>query len=403
MSAPFYIPDASASFGGEPAPDGFRRSLISLRVDLGMAGVDRCEIVLANDGWLWQDHPALAIDAPITVHMGYLPGGLPTVFDGIIVARALDLPAGGPGVVTIAAHDRRQKLRTGNRVRWFAIPVPSYGNLPLPDLATASLVALENLLIPMFDPVGAALAILLGGVDVAMAIADPDAGQKVIRKQADESDEKFLTRIASDNGWDMVMEHAGPIGGRLLRFQSSGDRLEPDAVLDWGKSLLSFSSRESSVGVFEAVSGSVWVPSIKTNFQITLGWDFDANFLSLMIVPGSFPFIGTKPSGFAIEDPLTLWSAPRRLVSELIPRLNERTTGTGACLGDPAIAAGGVVQIQGVGERAGGRYRVTGASHVFDASGYRTSFTLRKDIWFGLIPAEAQGAAPIHAQGRLRP
>lgn len=403
MSAPWYSPEIRVRIDGDAPPEGFRRSLVSARVDVGMAGVDRCEIVLVNDGWRWQDHPAFAIGNEVEVELGFLPGDLKRCFIGTIVGFALDLPMGGPGSVIITAHDRRQKLRTGNRTRWFAIPIPTVGNLPLPDLATASIATLENLLVPIFDPVGAALSILLGGVDTVLAVLDPDAGQKVIRKQTDESDAKFLERIAVDNGWDMLMEHQGPLGGHMLRFQSSADRLEPELTLEWGRSLISFSSRESAVGVYEAVTGSVWVPSIKTNFQITLGWDFDANFLSLMIIPGSLPIGTTRASGFLLEDPLTLWSAPRRLVAELLPRLNERITGTGATLGNPAISAGGVVQIEGVGERAGGRYRVTGASHQFDAAGFRTSFQLRKDIWFGLIPGAEQGAVPINAKGTLRP
>jgi hypothetical protein len=83
------------------------------------------------------------------------------------------------------------------------------------------------------------------------------------------------------------------------------------------------------------------------------------------------------------------------LVSELIPKLNKRLTATGTTLGDPRIIAGKVLRIAGVGVQFGGLWRVTEATHTLDGGGYRTHFELRKEIWFGSIPASAQGAIPV--------
>ena len=41
-------------------------------------------------------------------------------------------------------------------------------------------------------------------------------------------------------------------------------------------------------------------------------------------------------------------------------------------------------------------YRVVSATHAIDGAGYRTSFDLRKEIWFGSIPPAQQGAVPVH-------
>jgi uncharacterized protein len=38
---------------------------------------------------------------------------------------------------------------------------------------------------------------------------------------------------------------------------------------------------------------------------------------------------------------------------------------------------------------------VTEATHRIDGGGYHTHFDLRKEIWFGSIPAPAQGAIPV--------
>ena len=91
------------------------------------------------------------------------------VFDGDVVAHGASFPSGAAPTFTITAHDRRHRMTEGNKVRWFAIPIPSSGNLPLPDRVTASIVTLENLMLPIFDPVGRALSIILGGVDAFVA------------------------------------------------------------------------------------------------------------------------------------------------------------------------------------------------------------------------------------------
>jgi hypothetical protein len=101
------------------------------------------------------------------------------------------------------------------------------------------------------------------------------------------------------------------------------------------------------------------------------------------------------PTADLIDDPLTLATAPRKLIGELIPKLNKRMTATGTALGDPNISAGKVLQISGVGVQFGGRWRVTEATHTLDSGGYHTQFQLRKEIWFGAIPPAAQGAIPV--------
>jgi hypothetical protein len=255
-------------------------------------------------------------------------------------------------------------------------------------------VSLENGMIPVIDPVGASIAVLLGAVDAVVAIADPGSAQKFIRKQANESDYDFLAKIAAENGWELQVEHGGELGGRMLRFTSPLDHLEPDVTLGYGRSLLDFTPRISVVGQVYSISGYVWVPQIKVVFVVTLGWDWDRMALTLSVYPGVIP-VGTTPSNHLIQEPLTALSAPRKIISEIIPRLNKRLTATGSTTGDPRLQAGRVVRIEGVGEQFGGLYRLTSATHTLDQSGYRTQCAMRKEIWFGSIPASEQGAVRV--------
>jgi hypothetical protein len=398
MAQSVFVPDFRIEIDGERIPAAMRASTSSVTLDQGFDGADRVDMSIANPNLRWLDNPLLRMDHEFVLSLGYAQAPPTQVFSGNIVAVAATFPQSGGPAMTVTAQDRRQKLKQGKKVRWFAIPVPMVGNFPLPDIATASLVTLENIMLPIMDPVGAAIAVLIGGIEMVSSIADPGTAQKFIRKQANESDYDFLAKIARENGWDMYVDHSGPLGGRLLRFQSSLDNLEPDVTLRYGRSLVDFAPRITAVGQIISVTGYVWVPQIKMVFNITVGFDWDRMALTLMIYPGVVP-LGQAAGENLIKDPLTPASAARRLIGEIIPRLNRRLTASGTCIGDPRIKPGGVLRIEGVGEQFGGLYRVTSVQHSIGNAGYHTRFELRKEIWFGSIPPADQGALPIRIQG----
>lgn len=398
MDGSRFVPDFRLQIGGAPVPAELRASVSSVTLVSGLEGADRVEVTLVNDGLRWLDQSLFALDTAVSLQLGYADTGTQQVFVGQIVGFGAAFPSAAAPTVTVTAQDARYRLAQGNKVRWFAVPIPSVGNFALPDVVTAPLVALENLLVPIIDPVGIALSVLLGGVELVVSlITDPGSAQKLIRKQANESDYDFLTKIAKENGWEMVIDHDGPLGGHKLHFFSPLDRLDADVDLAYGANLIEFTPRITNVGEIFSVSGYVWVPPIKMVFNIVLGFDWDRMALTLVIYPGGVASGPSKASASAdlIDDPLTLATAPRKLVSELIPKLNKRLTATGTTLGDPRIIAGKVLRIAGVGVQFGGLWRVTEATHTLDGGGYRTHFELRKEIWFGSIPASAQGAIPV--------
>jgi phage protein D len=371
-----------------------RGSVTRLSVDLGLGVSDRVEIALANDGLRWLDHPLLALDKPLAVSLGYAPDPLVQLFAGEIVAHNATFPSSGLPMLTVVAQDRLRHLQEGSKERWFALPTPTVGNFPLPDAAVVGIVALEHGLIPLLEPVGAAISALIG---VAAGGTDPNVMQTLIRKQGEhgsESDFDFVAKIAKENGWELMIDHSGPLGGLQLRFFSPLGHLAPDLKLKYGASLLEFRPRITKVGQIVSVTVFVWISQIKTKLAITVGWDWDAMSLSISVSPAFTP-TGMGPSDVVVGDPVTLASAPRTILTELIPKLNQRLTGSGSCVGDPRIVAGAVLQLEGLGVQFGGLYRVTSATHTLDSGGYRTSFEARKEIWFGSIPLPEQGAAPV--------
>jgi hypothetical protein len=87
------------------------------------------------------------------------------------------------------------------------------------------------------------------------------------------------------------------------------------------------------------------------------------------------------------------------LLSELLPRLNNRLTASASIIGNPRIKAGKVINIDGIPGQFGGKYRVTSATHTIDTS-YRTQFDMRKEVWFGSIPVPKGASGLLRVQGQ---
>jgi hypothetical protein len=396
MANPRYAPQFEVRLGGEPLPTELRASITDVTYETGLNGADRVELTLVNDRLRWLDEPRLRLHNELTLSLGYAPDPLQHVFRGEIVSRSATFPSGTYPGLTVSALDRMHKLQEGTKVRWFAIPTATYGNFPIPDQGVAGIVSAENGLIPIFEPIGATLAVILAGVEAFTVINDPDSAQRIIRKQENESDFDFLRRIALENGWEMIIDESGPLAGRQLRFVSPLDHLSPDVQLAYGRSLIDFAPRISEVGQLISVTAHVWVAQLKTDFAITVSWDWDEMSLNISVRP-SFTPLGEGPSDFLIEEPVTPSSAPRVILSHFLPRLNQRLTGTGNTIGDPSILPGRVIQLDGLGVEFGGLYRITSAAHQIGSGGYLTRFSARKEIWFG-VPTGQAGAVPIRLE-----
>jgi uncharacterized protein len=451
-----YAPDFRIEINGRPAPTALRASSASVSLQTGLEGSDRVELALVNEGLRWLDHDLLNLDNHLALYLGYAPDSLEQMFVGEIVGQSPTFPSGGSPMLTVTAQDRRQHLQERKPIRWFAVPIPKLGNTPIPDPAVASIVAVEHFLSPVFDPISATLSVLIGGIQVFVARNDPQMMQRIIRKQAGESNYDFLKRISQENGWEVLIDHSGSQGGWKLRFFSLAEHLAPDVTLKYGQSLIDFTPRITKVGQLASIAVKVWFPDIKTEFTITVSWDWDRNALDVTVTPGfglrgkdestpealgaaaqeakssgspelaaqlqqesqkvqegleafSFetPFNqkqgekdGSGPNVMLLDEPVGPESAPRVLLRKLLASLNQRLTGSGSTIGDPRIRAGTVLRLEGLGQQFGGLYRVTSATHTIDSGGYRTSFEVRKEIWFGSIPLLEQGAAKLSIQGQ---
>lgn len=399
---PTFAPEFAIRLNGAPIPAALRGCIASVTYEDGMEGADRVELSVANPSLRWLDHPLLSVDTPFSLSIGYAGAPLEEVFVGEITGVEPSFPSGGMPTIRVTAQDFLNRLMHGTKDRAFRISIPSIGNFPLPDVAVASIVSATNLLIPEPDPIGGALSVL---ISVASFLAFPQFAQLSVRRQQGQTDFDFLTEVARENGWDVFIDHTQSPKGRVLKFQFLMQSYTPDLALKWGASLIDFTPRLTTVGDLFGVSARVWVDSLQMEFVLVVSWDYDRASFNLVVYPSLIGDIddilgseaagktlSIKPTGYAV--------AARNILTELLPRLNNRLTGSGSTVGNPAIKASRVIRLEGLGDQFSGSYRVTSATHTFDAGGYRTSFNARKEVWFGSIPMPKAGRT-VRLQGQF--
>jgi phage protein D len=395
-----YAPEYRLRINGENIPPALRASVTRVTYQDGIEGADRVEISLANEGLQWLDHPLLQTDNGVSLAIGYAPDPPEEVFVGEITGVTAAFPNGGMPTLTVTAHDFLQRLTKGSKDRAFALSLPCIGKFPLPDPLVASLVGFTNLLIPVVDPAGAALSFLTLLVSYAI---DPLQAKNAIRFQQGQSDFDFLSGLAKENGWEMYIDHTMEPRGYVLKFQFLVQDYAPSVTLKWGESLSEFTPRVSTVGQVAGISTRIWIASIKLEIVIVLSWDFDRAAFDLMVYPGLGSLdelLGDRAQSVLKIDAIGPATAPKKILSELLPRLNNRLTGSGSTIGDPRIRASKVINFEGLGEQFSGLYRVTSATHTIDSGGYRTQFDVRKEVWFGSIPVPKGASGLVRVQGQ---
>lgn len=398
---PKYAPEFRLEIDGEFLEPILRANLSSITYQNGLEGASRVEVTFANPDLRLLGHSLFQLDKKLRLAIGYQPDPPENVFYGEITSVEPSFPNSGMPTLKIVAHDFLHKLTQGSKNRGFRINIPCVGNFPLPDSVIASWVSLENLLIPYPDPVGGPLSLLMS---IALFNVDRDMAQKNVRIQSGQSDFDFLSGLAKENGWEMYIDYDEDPEGYVLRFQFLIQDYKPELELVYGKSLMDFSPRLTSVGDLFGISARIWVPGIQTEFVVIVSWDYDRAAFKLMIYPNLVgeldDILGPANASKTLSvDVIGFADCLGKILGELLPRLNNRQTGSGSTLGDSRIRAGKVIALGGLGEEFGGLYRVTSATHTFDSNGYRTQFEARKEVWFGSIPLPTGTSGLFRVQG----
>jgi hypothetical protein len=384
---PVYAPGFRLQINGSDPPQALLSSVTSVRYQQGLNASDRLEVGIGNVNLRWlQQHikglgfqpfatsihlPGLNlgvtpaglfdIDNKVTLAMGYQPGGFSDMFSGEITGVEASFPSGGVPTMTLVAHDFLHRLSEGSYSRGFG---------PLPDFIIASILGLENLLIPMVEP-------FVAGASTAIAVVNfifSGAGTK----QKGQSHLQLLTEIADKYDSEFHVE------GDVLYITRFMKEYSPQLALKWGESLIDFNPKVTTVGQAFGVGFKFTLREIPLDFLVKVYYDFDREAVAIIVLPGvAAPAFGNPV--FTIIDrpigsPADIANSALTIAHELRTRLNNRLTGQGTCVGNPEIRAGAVIELQGLGPDFSGVYRVSSATHTIETSGYLTHFEVRKEL-----------------------
>jgi uncharacterized protein len=386
-----FAPDFKVQINNEDVPASLRASMTSVRYEDGTGAADRVEIGIANADLRWlQNHirglgfnpfdSAIAlgpvvldpgpeglfdVDNKLTLSMGYAPDPLEEMFIGEVTGVQASFPAGGMPSMTLVAHDKLHRLTRGAYARGFG---------PLPDVLIAAILSAENLLIPAIDP---AVIVASSALAVVNYVFNGTG-----RKQRGQSDFELLREIAATYDSEFWVEDSTLYFSRFF-FKDYA----PSVTLTWGESLLDFAPQVSTAGTVVGAGMKFTLRELPISFLVSVYWDFGREVLGITVVPGEAAAVlkaAIQPQQTFIDQPI---GSPADIVNsalviahELRTQINNRLTATGSAVGDTNIRAGAVIRIEGLGPNFSGDYRVKSATHTIDEGGYRTNFSVCKEI-----------------------
>ncbi len=296
----------------------------------------------------WMDNPLFDEGAKVKIQMGYV-NNLGLEFWGLITASAPSFPESGLPTLAVQGYSLYWMLEHERRGRPF-------------ESATDSGIAKES---------AAALKL--------KAQVDPTAAQHPLVLPNNATYSQLLKDRAQRIGYELVVKKD------TLYFEKPRYLVQssPALTLEWGKDLRSFSPRLS---LYEMVT-EVEVRSP----QSSLG-------------KGNTPLVGTAKAGEErckmgaktgsqiaqaakiekrVESPYhdakDQQEAKEIALAQLETQSLQFISGSGSCIGNPKLTARSVIALKGLGQRFSGSYYVISATHVIDASGYRTTFDVRRN------------------------
>ncbi len=328
--------------GGDNASEEIMDSLMSIEVDDNLLLLDMFSIQLRDPNFKWTDSANLEPGKAMEISVKGENGTSKLLTGEITALEPQFSRVAGPTVV-IRGYDQAHRLHRAKQTRTFVQETDS---------------------------------------DIVKKIAR-ECG---LRANVDNTREVY-EYVSQDNQTDMefLQDRAQRIGYRMyveddtLYFRQALDTEPQVPALEWGINLLEFEARLTTTQQVTEVNVRGWDP--KTKKEI----------IGQAKTPQDTPQVGERYSGgelakraFNIESkeivvnrPVATQTEADALAQSICDEMgNDFIKAEGLCLGEPAVHAGAIVELKGIGQRFSGRYRITRAIHRYEDSGYTTHFEI---------------------------
>jgi phage protein D/phage baseplate assembly protein gpV len=328
---------------GSNASEELMDSIDSAEVDDSLLLPDMFSIYLRDPRFQWADSNNLELGKPVEITVR-AEGGVSKLLAGEITAIEPEFGSQTNGPITvIRGYDQSHRLHRAKRTKAYIQETDS---------------------------------------DIAKKIARECGLQSEV-----DSTREVHEYVCQDNQTDMefLQDRAQRIGYRMyvednkLYFRQAPETEPQVPVLQWGVTLLDFQARLTTAQQVTEVNVRSWDP--KTKKEI----------IGRATNPQDTPQVGEQRSGgnaakraFNIESkeiivnrPVATQAEADALAQSICDEMgNAFIQAEGTCIGNPAVHAGAIVELKGIGQRFSGRYRITRAVHRYDSSGYTTHFEI---------------------------
>jgi phage protein D/phage baseplate assembly protein gpV len=328
---------------GTQAPADMWHVVREVVVDTSLYLPDMFSIQLDDPNLTWIDSTMLQIGKTVEVS-GKAEGESSIVLltKGEIVAIEPELVQETGTTVSIRGYDKSHRLNRGKKTRVYQ---------QMTDSDIVKKIAQEC------------------GLEI-----DIDATSEVHEHvfQDDRSDMEFVYDLARWAG------HVAYVENGKLHFNKASTSGSPETTLEWGRNLTAFQARFSSAEQVAKAEVHGW--DIKQKKAIIGTKEsprgtptVDGQNLGGILAAGAFGSAQEVVNNHPVKTQGGADMLAQAIVDE---RRHNFFQAEGVCHGNPALRAGKLVQINGVGTRFSGRYMVTRAVHHYDISGYTTRFEI---------------------------
>ena len=339
MTQNYFAPRFDVRISGITMAADVTQRVLSVTYEGSLDVADMFRIVVSNPDNQFTDSPLFSPGQDVELYMGYGTDLTPMML-GEITTIEPTFPQDGPPTITISGYDKSYRMRHGQSVpRQFKF---------MTDSLIVAEIAAENLLIPVVDP--------SPWFHTSLTQTGTDFG--------------FIKQLAANNLFDAY------VYWDQLFFQLP---LQTQAyVLEWGKSLRSFSPRLSTaaMGGLQVIRG--YNEELATAIVgVATGALVDLNDIIDRLGPSALQLVANLGRRWIhsqkITSPVDALGLGKALLQDL---LNGLYQGTGSCIGIPALRAGSFIEVAGVGKQFSGSYRLRKVTHTIDENGYLTEFDI---------------------------
>jgi len=347
-SLPYFAPAFRIKVGGQVLEPAQEKSVAELTVTHELGTSDHFSVVFTSPypELPWTHGKDAALFKPgvgVTIEMGYVDD-TKLLLSGEVTGLTASFPPDGASTLRVDGHSRLHRLDGPRRTRTFQ---------EVTDSEIVDKVAQQAGLSSKTDTTQLKYPYVI---------------------QNNQTDLEFLRERADGIDFELLVED------RTLVFRKSQASSSKSISLKWGESLRRFQPTMNSLRPVTEVTVRGYDPKTKKEIvgraaagdeETTMGQRSGAK-----LVDAAF---GSRAEMVVDRLPMSKAEAEARAKAIFNQRMMELITGDGVSIGDPALRAGAVVEIAGLGSNFSGLYYIVRSTHSIGPGGYETGFSVRKN------------------------